>query len=99
MATTPCDQRACFSSFSVRVENGAHLIRGAGGAVDPSQQELLDQMLSFPVGKHDPGAPGARPHSKPRFCLMRARRAKSAERRLITGASTNSSMVEFTPSL
>jgi len=21
--------------------------------VDPSQQELLDEMLSFPVGKHD----------------------------------------------
>ncbi len=41
------------SSFSVRVQNGAFLLRGVAGVVDPSQQELLDEMLSFPVGKHD----------------------------------------------
>ena len=47
------DKHARVSSFSVRVQNGAFLLRGSGGVVDPSQQELLDEMLSFPVGKHD----------------------------------------------
>jgi phage terminase large subunit-like protein len=28
-------------------------LRGEGGMVDPGQQELLDEMLSFPLGKHD----------------------------------------------
>jgi phage terminase large subunit-like protein len=37
----------------VRVENGAFLLRGEGGRVDPGQQELLDEMLAFPMGKHD----------------------------------------------
>ncbi len=44
------------SSFSVRVQNRAFLLRGVGemgGVVDPSQQELLDEMLSFPVDQHD----------------------------------------------
>ncbi len=47
------------SSFGVRVQNGAFLLRGVGegggvvGVVDPSQQELLHEMLSFPVGQHD----------------------------------------------
>jgi len=47
------DKHARVSSFSVRVQNGAFLLRGVGGVVDPSQQELLDETLSFPVGKHD----------------------------------------------
>ncbi len=41
------------SSFSVRVQYSAFLLRGVGGMVDLSQQELLDEMLSFPVGRHD----------------------------------------------
>jgi phage terminase large subunit-like protein len=40
-------------AFSVRVENRAFLLRGDGGVVDPSQQELLDEMLAFPHGRHD----------------------------------------------
>jgi phage terminase large subunit-like protein len=47
------DKHARIQAFSVRVENGAFLLRGEGGMVDPSQQELLDEMLSFPLGKHD----------------------------------------------
>ncbi len=40
-------------ALGVRVENGASLLRGEAGVVNPSQQELLDEMLSFPQGKHD----------------------------------------------
>ena len=47
------DKFARMQSFSVRVENGAFLLKGEGGRVDPGQQELLDEMLAFPVGKHD----------------------------------------------
>jgi predicted phage terminase large subunit-like protein len=47
------DKFARIQSFSVRVENGAFLLRGEGGRVNPGQQELLDEMLAFPVGKHD----------------------------------------------
>lgn len=47
------DKHARIQAFSVRVENGAFLLRGEGGIVDPSQQELLDEMLAFPQGKHD----------------------------------------------
>ncbi len=47
------DKFARMQSFSVRVENGAFLLRGERGRVDPGQQELLDEMLAYPVGKHD----------------------------------------------
>jgi predicted phage terminase large subunit-like protein len=47
------DKTARMHSFSVRVENGAFLLHGENGVVDPGQQELLDEMLAFPVGKHD----------------------------------------------
>jgi predicted phage terminase large subunit-like protein len=47
------DKTARMHAFSVRVENGAFLLRGEKGVVDPGQQELLDEMLAFPVGKHD----------------------------------------------
>ncbi|MFL5340429.1 MAG: hypothetical protein ACJ8F7_09780, partial [Gemmataceae bacterium] len=47
------DKHARVSAFSVRVQNGAFLLRGRCGVVDPGQQELLDEMLSFPVGRHD----------------------------------------------
>ncbi len=47
------DKHARVNSFGVRVENGAFLLRGEGGRVHPSQQALLDEMLAFPLGKHD----------------------------------------------
>jgi predicted phage terminase large subunit-like protein len=47
------DKFARVTSFGVRVQNGAFRLRGRGGVVDPSQQELLDEMLAFPVGRHD----------------------------------------------
>jgi predicted phage terminase large subunit-like protein len=47
------DKHARMQSFSVRVENGAFLLRGERGVVHSSQQALLDEMLAFPVGKHD----------------------------------------------
>jgi predicted phage terminase large subunit-like protein len=47
------DKYARMQSFSVRVENGAFLLRGENGRVDPGQQELLDEMLAYPMGKHD----------------------------------------------
>jgi len=47
------DKFARVTSFGVRVQNGAFRLRGRGGVVEPSQQELLDEMLAFPVGRHD----------------------------------------------
>ncbi|HEV3143094.1 MAG TPA: phage terminase large subunit [Gemmataceae bacterium] len=47
------DKHARMHSFSARVQNGAFLLRGENGVVDPGQQELLDEMLAFPVGDHD----------------------------------------------
>ena len=42
------------AGFSVPVEGGAVRLRGgAGGGVDPSQAELLDEMTTFPHGEHD----------------------------------------------
>lgn len=41
------------AAFSVRVENGTFRLHGHGSHVDPSQQELLDEMLTFPLGEHD----------------------------------------------
>ena len=40
-------------AFSVAVENGSFLLKGAAGGVDPSQQALFDEMTTFPVGEHD----------------------------------------------
>jgi len=47
------DKFARITSFGVRVQNGAFRLRGRGGVVDAGQQELLDEMLAFPVGRHD----------------------------------------------
>jgi phage terminase large subunit-like protein len=47
------DKFARVNSFGVRVQNGAFRLRGRGGVIDPSQQELFDEMLAFPVGRHD----------------------------------------------
>jgi len=40
-------------SFSVPVRNGTFKLKGENGIVDPSQQELFDEMTTFPVGEHD----------------------------------------------
>jgi len=40
-------------AFSVSVENGSFLLKGSGGAVDPGQQALYDEMTTFPTGDHD----------------------------------------------
>ena len=53
------DKMSRVHAFSVPVENGTFRLRGEGqretasGRVDPSQQELFDEMTSFPFGEHD----------------------------------------------
>jgi phage terminase large subunit-like protein len=39
--------------FSVPVQNGTFRLQGDGRGVDPGQQELLDEMTTFPLGEHD----------------------------------------------
>jgi predicted phage terminase large subunit-like protein len=41
------------ASFSILVENGTFLLKGSAGSVDPGQQELFDEMTTFPAGEHD----------------------------------------------
>ena len=41
------------AAFSVQVRNGGFRLKGIGGLVDPTQQELMDEMTTFPVGEHD----------------------------------------------
>ena len=46
--------KACrVATFSVPVENGSFRLKGRAGVVDPGQQELLDEMTTFPLGEHD----------------------------------------------
>jgi predicted phage terminase large subunit-like protein len=47
------DKGSRVAAFSVPVANGSFRLKGVGGAVDPGQQELLDEMTTFPVGEHD----------------------------------------------
>jgi predicted phage terminase large subunit-like protein len=47
------DKGSRVAAFSVPVAKGAFRLRGSGGVVDPLQQELLDEMTTFPVGEHD----------------------------------------------
>lgn len=47
------DKPARVAAFSVPVANGRFRLKGNGGIVDPGQQELLDEMTTFPVGEHD----------------------------------------------
>jgi predicted phage terminase large subunit-like protein len=47
------DKFTRIQSFSVPVSNGTFKLRGENGVVDPSQQELFDEMTTFPVGEHD----------------------------------------------
>ena len=44
---------ARINAFSVSVENGSFQLKGRAGAVDPGQQELFDEMTTFPAGEHD----------------------------------------------
>jgi predicted phage terminase large subunit-like protein len=51
--THSSEKYARVNAFSVYVQNGAFQLRGENGVVHPSQQELLDEMLAYPHGKHD----------------------------------------------
>ena len=39
--------------FSVPVQNGTFRLKGSNDKCDPSQRELYDEMLTFPMGEHD----------------------------------------------
>jgi len=41
------------AAFSVSVENGVFELQGQAGVVDPGQQALYDEMITFPAGDHD----------------------------------------------
>jgi phage terminase large subunit-like protein len=48
------DKASRVATFGVPVENGSFLLKGDGaGGVDLSQQELMDEMTTFPLGEHD----------------------------------------------
>ncbi|HEX3151915.1 MAG TPA: hypothetical protein VHR66_27835 [Gemmataceae bacterium] len=47
------NKTARVAAFSVAVNGGEFLLKGASDGVDPGQQELLDEMTTFPVGEHD----------------------------------------------
>ncbi|MSR53760.1 MAG: hypothetical protein EXS09_10790 [Gemmataceae bacterium] len=53
--TNTSDKGSRIGAFSVPVENGKFLLKGKEDAkcVDPAQHELLDEMITFPVGEHD----------------------------------------------
>jgi predicted phage terminase large subunit-like protein len=47
------DKTSRVAAFSVQVANGSFRLKGNRGQVDPTQQELFDEMTTFPVGEHD----------------------------------------------
>jgi predicted phage terminase large subunit-like protein len=48
------DKAARVNNFSIIVENGQFRLKGDGnGAVFPGQQNLFDEMTTFPAGDHD----------------------------------------------
>jgi len=47
------DKMTRIQGFSVPVQNGTFKLKGENGVVDPAQQELFDEMTTFPVGEHD----------------------------------------------
>jgi phage terminase large subunit-like protein len=48
------DKASRVHAFSVPVQNGAFRLRGSGpNQVDTGQQELFDEMATFPFGEHD----------------------------------------------
>ena len=55
LGVTQCRNKAArVAAFSVPVQNGSFRLKGDGsGGVDPGQQELFDEMTTFPVGEHD----------------------------------------------
>lgn len=40
-------------TLSVRIRRGEFLLMGNGNTVDPTQQELADELTTFPFGEHD----------------------------------------------
>ena len=50
-ATRSKDARV--SAVSVAVQNGAVRLKGHAGRVDPAQQELFDELTTYPFGTHD----------------------------------------------
>src|SRR5262249_21031198 len=47
------DKMTRIQTFSIWVQKGAFRLKGENGVVDPAQQELFDEMTTFPVGEHD----------------------------------------------
>jgi predicted phage terminase large subunit-like protein len=47
------NKSARVQAFSINVQVGAFRLKGFDGGVAPEQQELYDEMLSFPAGAHD----------------------------------------------
>jgi phage terminase large subunit-like protein len=47
------DKGSRVAAFSVPVANGGFRLEGSSAGVDPGQQELFDEMTTFPVGEHD----------------------------------------------
>jgi len=47
------DKGSRVAAFSVPVANGSFRLKGSAAGVDPGQQELMDEMTTFPVGEHD----------------------------------------------
>jgi predicted phage terminase large subunit-like protein len=47
------NKRARIHAFSVNVQDGSFRLKAGENGVAPEQQELLDEMLTFPAGAHD----------------------------------------------
>jgi predicted phage terminase large subunit-like protein len=47
------NKAARVGAFSVLVQNGSFQLKGSAAGVDPGQQELFDEMTTFPAGEHD----------------------------------------------
>jgi len=47
------NKAARVGAFSVQVQNGTFQLKGSTAGVDPGQQELFDEMTTFPAGEHD----------------------------------------------
>ena len=57
-------------AFSVPVENGCFRLKGTGpNQVDPGQQELFDEMTTFPFGEYDITYVVGRTYVKPNWTL------------------------------
>ena len=47
------DKAERVAAFGIPVQGGSFRLKGRAGVVDPGQQELLDEMTTFPLGEHD----------------------------------------------